>query len=84
MPQVPRCANNLEGVCPRSDTFVESERLNCFIIKCRTCRGINIFPKENEENAGRYQAFLKAQAARTAQYNYESSRPEFSLPSRRP
>ena len=78
--QVPVCANHLEGVCPRSDTFVEGERHNCFVIKCRTCKGVNIFPREKEENRGRYDAFLKHRAAREAQVRHESSRPEFSLP----
>jgi hypothetical protein len=84
VPDIPRCANNLQGVCPRSQTFVEAERHNCFVIKCKTCGGINIFPREEEENRGRYDAFLRRQAARTAQEKYESSRPDFSFPTRRP
>jgi hypothetical protein len=82
MPQVPPCANHLEGVCPRSDTYVEGERHECFVIKCRTCKGINIFPREKEEARGKFDAFMKHQAAREAQVKYESSRSAYSLPTR--
>lgn len=81
MPQIPQCANHLQGSCERSDTYVEAERNNCFVIRCRTCKGVNVWPFDKEENLGRYTAFLKHQAAREAQVRYESSRPAYSFPS---
>ena len=59
---IPPCANALEGVCPRSDTYISSEKDDCFVIICRTCSGINIFPKSKDEAKGRYEAGLKREA----------------------
>jgi hypothetical protein len=80
VPDIPKCANHLQGSCERSDTYVAGERHNCFVIQCRTCKGINIWPFDKEEKLGKYNAFLKHQAAREAQRKHESSRPAFSLP----
>lgn len=79
MPNFPPCPNHIEGTCPRSDIYIEKEGDSFFTFRCRTCKSSNVFPKEKDENAGRYQSWLKHQAARTAQYNYESSRPEYSF-----
>jgi hypothetical protein len=76
---VPGCANAAQGSCPRSNTFVSKETDEVFVITCRNCGGLNVFPKSVNENAGRYQAFLKFKAARQAQHQHESSRPEFSF-----
>jgi hypothetical protein len=57
--QIPRCANNLEGHCPKSDTYVSRETDTTFAIVCKTCKGINIFPKDNADGRGKYDAFLK-------------------------
>lgn len=84
MPSVPPCPNFLEGTCPRSDTVVEAERHECFVIKCRTCRSLNIFPRDKEEKRGRYDNFLKHKAAREAQVRYEGSRSHYSMPISRP
>jgi hypothetical protein len=61
--EIPRCPNNLEGSCERSDTFVEKEGDDFFTIRCRTCNGINVWPKDKDEQRGRYDAFLKRQLA---------------------
>jgi hypothetical protein len=57
----PPCANFLSGSCERSDTIVEAERGNCFVILCRTCSGRNIWPVDNEEKKGKYESELKRQ-----------------------
>ena len=79
MPEIPKCANHLQGSCERSDTFVEAERQDCFVIKCRTCKGVNIWPFDKREKRGKFEAFLKHQAAREAQRKHESSRPGYSF-----
>jgi hypothetical protein len=61
MPDAPPCPNALERICSRSDTFVERETDDSFVIRCRTCYGINIFPKDKAEQGGRYEAELKRQ-----------------------
>lgn len=63
---IPPCANNLEstGICARSDTFVSRETNEVFVITCRTCRGVNVWPKSKDENKGRYEAKLKLDADR--------------------
>jgi len=81
MPELPICGNFLAGTCERSSVYVSKETDTAFTIACRTCKSVNIWPKEKEEGKGRYDAYLKHMAARTAQVRYESSRPEYSLPS---
>lgn len=79
MPELPICGNFAARTCERSDVFVSKETDGAFIITCRTCKGISVWPKERDENAGRYQSFLKHQAAREAQRKHESSRPAYSF-----
>ncbi len=67
MPDIPKCANAVEGICPRSDTYVEKEGDTFFTIRCRTCKGINVFPKDKSEAAGKYEAFLKQKALQQQQ-----------------
>src|SRR5215469_16114115 len=64
--ELPTCANFLSRTCERSDVYVSKETDSAFVIACRTCRSVNVWPKDKDENAGRYQAFLKHQAAREA------------------
>jgi hypothetical protein len=80
VPQLPTCGNFLAGTCERSDVYLSKETDGQFVISCRTCKSHNVWPKEKDENAGKYDAFLKHKAAREAQVRFESSRPEFSLP----
>lgn len=80
MPELPTCGNFIAGTCERSDVYLSRETDGHFVITCRTCRSINVWPKDRDENAGRYQAYLKKVAARQAQYQHESSRPAWSLP----
>jgi hypothetical protein len=58
---IPQCANNQEGthLCARSDTFIEREKDDAFVIRCRTCKGLNIWPKSRDENRGRYEAKMR-------------------------
>lgn len=78
--ELPPCGNALAGTCERSDVYISKETDGQFVFTCRTCKSINVWPKEKDEKAGRYQSFLKHQAARTAQERYESLRKSFSLP----
>ena len=58
----PICPNFAERAgCDASNTFVERETDDAFVIRCRTCRGVNIWPKKNADNKGRYEADLKKQ-----------------------
>jgi hypothetical protein len=77
--QLPTCGNFLAGTCERSDNYISKETDTEFCITCRTCKSINIWPKDNAESAGKYESFMKHQAAREAQHTYESSRPEYSF-----
>lgn len=60
--KLPPCPNFLEGSCPQSEVFVGKETDSAFILACRTCGGKNIWPKDRDDNAARYQTFLKKQA----------------------
>jgi hypothetical protein len=84
VPEIPQCANFLERLCPRSDTFVEREGDSFFTIRCRTCNGINVFPKDRDENRGRYDAFLKRQLAESEQARMLSRQRLYSIPGTRP
>ena len=78
---IPSCFNATEGICPRSATFVEGEReidgKKYFVIRCRTCNGINIFPHEAAEKCGRLAAELKKHADITAQRKALESRTKY-------
>jgi len=76
---LPQCMNNKEGSCPRSDVYISRETDSVFVFTCRTCKSANVWPKEMDERAGRHAASLKFKAARQAQHQHESSRPEFSF-----
>lgn len=82
MPEYPPCANFLSGTCSQSEVFIVRETDDSWVFGCRTCRSINVFPKDSSEDKGKYDAWLKHKAAREAQTSYESSRPAFSLPSK--
>lgn len=84
MPDVPRCPNNIEGTCPRSDTYVEREGDSFFTIRCRTCGSINVWPKERDENRGRYDAYLKRQLDETNRVRALDAMPKFSIPGLKP
>ena len=77
---LPTCGNYTAGTCERSDVYVSRETDTAFVIGCRTCKSIAIWPKEKHEAAGKYEAFLKHKAARSAQEQFQLSRPAFSLP----
>ena len=79
MPELPVCGNYTAGTCERSSVYLSKETDHGFVITCRTCKSISVWPKEKEEGAGRYQAWLKHMVARTAQARYESSRPDYSF-----
>jgi hypothetical protein len=57
--ELPVCGNFLNGSCERSDTHVSQETDEVFVIYCRTCKSVNVFPKDRSEGAARYQNFLK-------------------------
>ena len=63
---IPECYNAKAHACARSDTYVLAEReidgKVYFVIKCRTCSGINVWPSESADGKGRYDAFLRKQA----------------------
>jgi hypothetical protein len=57
--ELPTCGNFLSHTCARSDVFVSKETDTVFVITCRTCKGVNVWPKDPAEKAARYQAYLK-------------------------
>lgn len=77
--ELPTCGNFLAGTCERNDTYISKETDSAFVITCRTCKSHNIWPKEKDEGAGKYESYLKKRAAREAQEQYERSRPAFSI-----
>jgi hypothetical protein len=81
---IPPCANNLEGSCERSDTYVEREGDTFFTIRCRTCKGVSVWPKDRAENAGRYQAFLHHQAMEQQRIKERERQTLYSIPGASP
>lgn len=57
--QLPPCPNFREGSCPQSNVYVAKETDNAFVLACRTCDGVNVWPKDRDERSAKYQAFLK-------------------------
>lgn len=78
---IPPCANFLEKACPQSETYVARERDDSFIIKCKTCGGINVFPKDKNESRGKYEAFLSKNARLNEARQFIESRPIYSFTS---
>ena len=62
MPSLPPCPNFLEGSCSQSEVFISKETAGEFVFACRTCKGLNIWPKSRDEKAAKYEAFLRQQA----------------------
>jgi hypothetical protein len=79
VPNLPTCGNFLSGTCERSDVFVSRETNSVFVLTCRTCKSINVFPKDRDESLARYENYMKHVRAREAQQKYESSRPAYSF-----
>jgi hypothetical protein len=84
MADVPVCANFLNRACEMSNTYVEKEGDSYYTIRCRTCRGINIFPKDRDENHSRYNAFLSRRAEEAKRLREWESLPKWSIPGTRP
>ena len=80
MPELPTCGNFLAGSCERSDVTLSRETDSAYVLTCRTCKSVNVWPKDRDENLGRYENYMKKVAARQAQEQYESSRPAYSFP----
>jgi hypothetical protein len=77
--EIPKCANNLAGTCERSDTIVEAEKQNCFVIRCRTCKGINIWPRDDQERHDKYQGFLMKMAKQEQKNKLLERKREYSF-----
>jgi hypothetical protein len=80
----PVCANFLNHSCERSDTYVERETEHSYTIRCRTCRGINVWPKDRSENYARYNAFLTRQAEEAQRLREWEQLPKWSIPGIKP
>jgi len=83
MPSAPPCPQFLERRCAASNTFVEKETDDCFVILCRTCGCRNIWPKDNAEGKGRYEGGLRQQAIKNAKEEELRRKRQYSLPGRR-
>jgi hypothetical protein len=78
---LPTCPNFLEGSCPRSEVCVSKETDNAFVITCRTCSCVNVFPKDRDERAAKYQVFLKKQADMEQRRQAMERAPAYSISS---
>src|SRR5713226_5358356 len=79
LPNLPECGNYLAGTCERSSVYISKETDGAFVITCLTCNSVNVWPKDRDENLGRYENHMKHIAARQAQTRYELSRPAYSF-----
>jgi hypothetical protein len=75
---LPPCPNFLEKRCVRSDVFIEKETDTGFSFRCRTCKCLNIWPKDHAEQAGKYEAFLKHKALEQQQQEFFRRKREYS------
>jgi hypothetical protein len=76
----PICPNFAERAgCEASNTFVENETDEAFVIRCRTCRGINVWPKKNAEGKGRYEAGLKKELLDRQKEEFFRRKREYSV-----
>ncbi len=77
---IPVCPNSIEGQfrCAKSDTFVERETDGEFVIRCRTCQTINIWPKEKDESKARYEAGLRKLLLKRQKEDFHSRQREYS------
>ena len=79
MPNLPTCGNFLAGTCEQSDVYLSRETDAAYVLTCRSCKSINVFPKDRDENLGRYTNYMKHLAARQAQTRHEGRRPAYSF-----
>ena len=77
--RLPECGNYLSKTCPRSDVYVEGERNGCYVLRCRTCKTVNIWPSDPSDNRGRYEGFLKQQADAAARERATAREREYSF-----
>lgn len=82
--ELPPCPNFKEGSCPQSEVFVMRETDDAYILACRGCRSVNVWPKDKAENLGRYEAFLKQQAQKASEEKIKGMAPLYSIPSLNP
>jgi len=80
MPDAPPCPNALERRCAKSDTYVEAEKPDAFVIRCRTCGGRNIWPLDRVEKRGKYEAELKRQLLQRQKEEFFRRQKTYSLP----
>lgn len=81
--ELPPCANFREGTCERSQTFVAKETDDAYVIGCRTCKSINVFPKDLAEKSAKYSAFLKMKSGEKQAFKVKEHKQEYSIPGAR-
>jgi hypothetical protein len=81
---MPECINarNKDWKCPKSNTYIAQDDEKFYLIICRTCGGRQCIPKEKAENAGRYEAGLRAEARRQELENESKRQRAYSIPSK--
>ena len=77
--ELPVCGNFLSGACEKSNVFVSRETDEVFVITCKTCGGVNVWPKDRTEGAAKYQNFLKHKAEMERQQRREGLETAFSF-----
>lgn len=84
MSRIPICANFVERSCERSDTYVSKETDTVFVITCRTCKGISVWPKTAAEDRAKYQNVLHEEAQQREKLEAESRQRLYSIAGTRP
>ena len=77
--ELPPCGNFKAGTCERNEVYIARETDDAFIIACRCCQSMAVWPKDKAENLGRYEAWMKHKAAREAQVKFESGRKAYGF-----
>jgi hypothetical protein len=76
----PPCPNFPRDGCSQSNTFVSRETDDAYVIQCRTCKAINVWPKDKAEKAGKYEADLKRQLLKNQAEEQFRRKRQYSLP----
>lgn len=81
---LPPCPNFKAGSCPQSEVFVMRETDDAYILACKGCRSVNVWPKDKAERRGRYEAFLSKEAQKQSEEKIRGLAPLYSIPSLNP
>lgn len=58
---LPRCAANAKGECPRSDTVLLKEADDYWVFGCLTCKGVRVMTKPSGRERAKMEVKLQRQ-----------------------